>query len=300
MGSFAVVQNLDRAFITVKATRFDLYAGRQAIAWGSARVVNPTDVIAPYTYSELDTEDRIGVDALRIRYPLGFMGEIDAGYVAGEDFAFERSAVYLRGKFYAARTDISFIASCVRNNLMLGIDLTRAVGGAGCWLEAAHVFIGTFDEDQSGAGDDYFRLSVGSDYSFGGSTYGFVEYHFSQAGSNHARDFRHNLSTTAYTEGAVYLLGQHYLAPGIIYQLTPLVSLTGQALINLGDPSALAAPAIEYNIAEDIYLAAGAYVGFGKNPIVSDTTDVSLSTVGLASEFGTYPDTYFTSFRVYF
>ncbi|MDH4158428.1 MAG: hypothetical protein OEW00_14250, partial [candidate division Zixibacteria bacterium] len=212
----------------------------------------------------------------------------------------DRSAVYLRGKFYAARTDISLIASCVRNNLMLGVDLTRAIGGAGCWLEAAQVFVGTFENSHSGTGDDYFRLSVGSDYSFGGSTYGFVEYHFNQAGSNHAGDFRDNLSTAAYTEGSVYLLGQHYLAPGVIYQLTPLVSLTAQILVNLGDPSALAAPAIEYNIAEDIYLAAGAYVGFGKSPKVSDTSEVSLSKVAFTSEFGTYPDTYFTSFRVYF
>ena len=76
--------------------------------------------------------------------------------------------------------------------------------------------------------------------------------------------------------------------------------MTDQDLVNIGDTSALADPTIEYNIDEDIYLAAGAYVGFGKNPIVTDTSDVSLSAVDLASEFGTYPDTYFKSFRVYF
>ncbi|MGD8413200.1 MAG: hypothetical protein PVF33_03150, partial [Candidatus Latescibacterota bacterium] len=36
----AFFQNLDRLFATFHAPRFDLYVGRQAIAWGSAKAVN--------------------------------------------------------------------------------------------------------------------------------------------------------------------------------------------------------------------------------------------------------------------
>jgi hypothetical protein len=185
-GSFAIYHNLDRFSATLQFPSFDVILGRQAIAWGSARVVNPTDIIAPYAYTELDTEDRIGVDAARIRYPLGFMGELDMGFVAGKDFRIDESAYYLRGKYYLARTDVSGMVMGFREHLLLGIDLARSVGGAGVWLEAAEVFTRQGDGGHKNPGGDYFRLSTGLDYSLDENTYGFIEYHYSQAGTNDA------------------------------------------------------------------------------------------------------------------
>ena len=85
VGSFGIFQNLDLASIWLSTAVADISIGRQAIAWGSARVFNPTDAIAPFTFNELDTEDRIGVDAIRVRIPIGMLGELDTGYVFGED-----------------------------------------------------------------------------------------------------------------------------------------------------------------------------------------------------------------------
>lgn len=299
-GSFTVNQNLDRAFFTVTAPDFDLYVGRQAIAWGSARAVNPTDVIAPYTFDELDSEDRIGVDAVRVRVPIGFMGEIDAGYVAGEDLEWKQSAAFLRGKYYLWRTDISALLVGFRENLMLGLDFTRAIGGAGFWFESAHVFTGALSDDDEEYGEDYFRASIGADYAFGSDTYGFLEYHLNTAGNNHPLRYADILAETPYTEGSVYLMGRHYLIPGVTYQVTPLVSAVGQILWNMSDGSTLLAPSVEYNIAENIYLSAGAYAGIGKGPEVSSEITAGSLPLDIASEFGLYSDVYYTSFRVYF
>ena len=85
-GSVGIYHNLDRAAVQFSTAFADISVGRDAIAWGSARIINPTDIIAPYTYDQLDTEDRIGVDALRIRIPVGVMGEVDTGYIFGESF----------------------------------------------------------------------------------------------------------------------------------------------------------------------------------------------------------------------
>jgi hypothetical protein len=300
VNSFALLQNLDRAFLTVTASRFDLYIGRQAIAWGYGHVINPTDVIAPYAYNDLDTEDRIGVDAVRIRVPVGFMGEIDAGYVFGNDFEFSQSALFLRGKFYTARTDFSVLLVGFKENLMVGLDLTRDVGGAGFWMEGAYVFVDALGEGRIVEEVDYFRGSIGFDYSFWGDTYGFMEYHFNGAGSNHAEGYFDNLSSTAYAEGGVYLMGKHYLTPGVSHQLTPLITAAGEALINLSDPSVFLAPSLEYNIAQDVYLAAGAYVGIGRKPEFIIAANTGTNSVDFRSEFGSYPDTYYSSFRIYF
>jgi len=300
VASFAVYQDLDRLLLTVTMPRFDLTVGRQPIAWGSAHAVNPTDVIAPYTFNELDTEDRVGVDAVRLRYPLGFMGELDIGYVGGEDLAFEKSAFFLRGRYYAFRTDFAALLVGFREHLLVGVDVTRAVGGAGAWVEGAYVITDALADSGRDSGHDYLRASVGLDYSLGPNTYAFLEYHLSTAGALDAGDYYAVSSTPAYTDGAVYLLGRHYAIPGVSYQITPLVTASGEALVNLTDWSVLIGPAAEYNVAKDVYLAIGAFVGFGKEPEHLPGAGSGGIPMEFNSEFGTYADLYYVSFRVYF
>lgn len=291
--SFAVYQNLDRAFLTIAVPAADIYLGRQAIAWGSAHAVNPTDALAPFAYTELDIEDRRGVDAARVRIPLGFMGEIDAGYVAGDDFDLNNSALFLRSKFYYLRTDISLLLVEFRENLLLGFDFTRALGGAGAWIEGAYTVV-----DES-AEENYFRLSTGFDYSLPDGTYLFAEYHYNQAGASDPDQYLDLVNRTAFTKGGVYLLGKHYLIAGALRQMTGLLSLKGEALANLSDRSLLFAPGVEYNIAENIYLAGGAYLGLGRDPSFNPDKEGDWG-LQLHSEFGSYVDVFYSSFRVYF
>ena len=298
-GSFAVLHNLDRAFLTIRTAAADIFIGRQAIAWGSSRIINPTDIVAPFTFDELDTEDRVGVDAVRIRIPLSFMGEMDSGYIFGEDFKFEKSAFYIRGKFYAAKTDFSFLFLGFAENLMAGWDIARSLGGAGFWFEGAYVFVDAFSKDKERESNNYVRTTVGLDYSFSRSTYGFLEYHFSSAGANRWEDYLLNILMPGRLEGAVYLMGKHYLIPGVSCQVSPLIICNGQALINLTDPSLFLAPHVEYNISPNIYLSAGVFIGLGKKPEVHDPKGSFLEK-RFRSEFGGYPDIYFSSFRVYF
>ncbi len=297
VGSFAVFQNLDRAMLTIHTQPADIYIGRQAIAWGSARIINPTDVIAPFTFEDLDVEDRIGVDAIRLRIPIGFMGEFDTGFIFGKEVNLANSAYYLLNKLYLWRTNVSFLLLGFRQNLLTGLDLARSIGGAGFWLESAYVFVAAFDHYAIAKNHNYLRLSTGVDYSFSSNSYGFIEYHFNGAGTTHSRDYLSEFTTPAYTQGMVYLMGKHYLAPGLTYQVTPLISFTGQSLINLTEPSIFFSPQIEYNIAENIYLSGGAFWSIGKPPRWGNTVN---SVLMIDSEFGAYPNVYFTSFRIYF
>lgn len=297
--SFALFQNLDRAYCTIRTGPADIYLGRQAVAWGSARVLNPTDIIAPFTFNELDTEDRIGVDALRIRIPLGFMGEIDSGLVFGENLRFSRSAAFIRGKFYIARTDVSLLLLNFQENILAGWDIARSIGGAGFWLEGAYVLVKVLNNDFQGKKQNYIRLTSGLDYSFSSKIYGFLEYHYNGAGVFEPGDYLENISRPGVAEGSVYLMGKHYIIPGVSWQLTPLITFFSQALINLSDTSIFFAPSIEYNIAENIYLAGGAFIGVGKKPALTSNS-AGLPGLELSSEFGTYPDIFFTSFRIYF
>ena len=292
VSSVGIYHNLDRASVQFSTDFADFSIGRDAIAWGSARIINPTDIIAPYTYDQLDTEDRVGVDAVRVRIPIGAMGEIDTGYIFGQAFDFDKSAIFLRTQLNALETDFSVSLLEFQRDLLVGFDITRGIGGAGFWLETAYVFATLFD-DRHEASDDYLRTSIGLDYSLGGETYTFIEYHFNGAGTTEPEYLITNLEQPAYMRGGVYLLGVHYLAPGLTYQLTPLLNVSGQILFNLSDPSIWLAPQISYNVAEDIHLSVGGFISIGKRPKADDSTQ-------LQSEFGSYPNLFFSAFSVYF
>jgi hypothetical protein len=298
--SFAVYQNLDRLMATFKTSFADVIVGRQPIAWGSARVINPTDILAPFAFEELDKEERTGVDAVRVRVPLGPLDELDLGLVAGDGFRAGASAFYLRGKVHVLETDAAALAMDFRRHLLVGLDLSRSIGGAGAWLEAAYVVPDAFLKNAAGE-RDYFRASAGADYTFSSRFSGFAEYHFSSAGAVRPAEYLPLAGTTAFRDGAVYLLGRHYLSVGSTWQITPLLPFTGLIIANLGDPSVVLAPSLEYSLSQSIDLAAGAYVGIGRRPEITGMPDAgALQPDLLRSEFGSYPDLVYLSFRVYF
>lgn len=299
ISSFGLFHNLDRFFFTIYIPFADIYIGRQAIAWGSARVINPTDVISPFAFNELDREERRGVDAIRMRIPLGMMDELDIGFVAGEHFAPDKNAFFLRGKIYLFQTDLSLILLNFRKHLLLGFDLARSIGGAGFWLEAACVIPDFFKKIKAPNEKEYFRGSIGLDYNLTSKMYGFAEYHFNSTGTNNPEQYLGLFDSSAYRDGSVYMMGKHYLNLGSVYQFFSLVSATGMLIFNLSDGSFVFSPIIECNIAENVYFSAGAYIGLGKNPELVLGPLVPLP-LNLRSEFGTYPDMVFTSFRIYF
>jgi hypothetical protein len=295
--SFAVFQNLDRMVLSLATGPADIYIGRQAIAWGSARVINPIDIIAPFALQELDKEERVGVDAVRVRIPWGFMGEFDVGYVFGKDSCFKNSAFFIRAKNYIKKTDVSLILLGFRRNLLVGFDLARSIGGAGFWMEGGYVIADFFMDRKFGESGGYFRLSTGLDYSLSNKTYGFLEYHFNSGGSGQPKNYLTNQSNLALSEGAVFLLGRHYLIQGINYQITPLISLTAEVLLNLSDGSLFTAPVVEYNLSQNVYISAGGFLGLGKEPVQSRLIPQFIT---IRSEFGSYSNAVYTSFRVYF
>lgn len=293
---FAVAQNLDRAMVTIRTKPADIMIGRQPIAWGSARGVNPTDVLAPFSFETLDTEDRIGIDAVRTRIPLGTLSEIDVGYVFGRDLKFENSAFYGRAAFNVHNTDVSLLVMDFRENLLVGMNMAGALGGAGYYIETAFVSADAFNGRGTALKENYFNASTGIDYSFGANSYAFLEYHYNGAGAANPRDYLSNFAKPAYTEGSVYLMGRHYLIPGAFYQLTPLLGVSASTLINLTDPSFFVTPQLEYNITSNSYVSAGTFIGLGKKPDMIQGGSVPL----LRSEFGGYPNIFFGSFRYYF
>ncbi|MCK4935298.1 MAG: hypothetical protein KAR84_00475 [Elusimicrobiales bacterium] len=291
---FSGTQNIDRAFLSLTADFGDFHIGRQPIAFGMAKVINPTDILAPYDAATLDTEERLGVDALRVKIPLGLLGEFDGGIVAGRHFKISESAAFLRTKFYKDGTDIALMAQAFKNNLLIGGSIVRDIGGAGIWTEFAHTYAQAFSGHLKE--EDFFRFSIGADYNFQifDGVLGFIEYHYNGAGSSDKNDYISQTAKTAYTDAGVYLLSKQYLIPGFSTSLTPLISANASIIYNLNDYSSYFTPRLEYNIKTNMYLGLGANLPIGKKAVYAR------SLILPESEFGLYSDYYYSSIRVYF
>jgi len=279
--------NLDRAYIRLSRNWADIFLGRQPVAWGSGRLVSPTDIVAPYPFNELDNEERVGVDAVRAVVPLGSRSEIMTGYVAGDGGDINKSVMFLRSRVNLLKTDIAFTLARFSRNALIGMDVAGAIGGAGVWLEAGAMRYGVFPNDRVDS-PDILRLSTGSDFRFSDKLYASMEYHLSTAGETRPGRYNLNYFKDCYAEGQVYLMGRHYLALSIMYQITPLLSATTMPLVNLNDRSFVYTQRFEYNLTQNSYFTLGVYWGVGKDDVME------------GSEFGRYANTVFLSYGIYF
>lgn len=292
-GDLFFFQNLDRLNMTVRFKKSDLRIGRQPISFGSGRYINPTDIFSPFVFQDLNQEEKNGVDAVRYQLMTGDMSELDFGFVFGENAELDESAAFVRSKFFYKNSDISLMLMDFKQNLLIGFDLTRSIGDAGFWFEAAQVYAGLFEDRQSE--DDYFRLTTGFDYSFNQKTYGFIEYHYNGAGTRDSDNYLTNIDgNIGYTEGGVYLLGRNYLIPGVTYEINPLTFGTLYLVTNMDDFSTYLGASVEYNFKENLYLEAGGFFGFGSSP--SQTGSIPEPN----SEFGSYSNAIYAGIRYYF
>ncbi|MBC7539444.1 MAG: hypothetical protein H7281_11530 [Bacteriovorax sp.] len=287
--SFLVNQNLDRLYMSYSSSGFNLNIGRAPIAFGSAKIVNPSDVLTPISYQTLDKEERVGVDTIRMNYSLGPLSLIDAGYVVGNKFKSSKSAAFLRLKSNFFETDISTMLMNFQENFLIGVDLARSVGNASAWFESAYVIPKYFNDNDNLHLKNYFRATLGMDYKLTSSIYSYVEYHYNGAGTHDPKKYIFQQTNIAYSEGGVTLQGVHYLIPGMTYEISSLWKVTGQCLFNANDLSIFNNISVEHNFAQDVFIDLGAYIPFGAKTRLTQN-----------SEFGIYPKIIYSSLRFYF
>ena len=280
-----VYQNLDRFNVQWQFPQGDLTVGRQAISFGSARIINPTDIFLPFNVQTFNQEYRTGVDAIRYQAPLGELGEIDMGLVLGEDGKPESSAIFLQLRGNVDGKDLQFAVTRFAEQTLVGAGIQAALGNYGFWFELASVKGET----------DYVRASVGLDYAFTENSFAMIEFHHNGAGAAEPDEYLSLLTTLRYQRGGVFLLGQNYLIPSVSVQLSPLWGVRVQAIYNLTDDSAFFSLSAEYNVAENFYIDFGIYHFFG-----DEITGLAQGRPLLRSEYGTSPDVMYSSLRFYF
>jgi hypothetical protein len=280
------LQNLDRLNVQLRLGPGDLTIGRQAIAFGSARVINPTDVFLPFEAQTLNQEYRIGVDAIRFQQSMGDLGELDMGIILGKDADAENSAMFIQAVNNFSGMDLQAAIMRFSDQNLAGFGVQSSLGDFGFWLEVAHVW----------NDDEYTRASTGLDYAFSENVFGMVEYHFNGAGSDSPEQYLDLFDDFAYRKGGVFLLGRNYIIPALNWTATPLLVISLQAIVNLDDSSAFVNLSGEYSVSENLYSDFGVYVFSGDQLEYTSLPPNIL----LRSEYGINPNLVYLSLRYYF
>jgi hypothetical protein len=151
---------VDRLYVDVYEKDFDLRVGRQALQWGSALLMHPTDPFPEVLFVE-PWRERTGVNAARVTVPYG-KGESDAFQaVVASDDAFTTGRAAARITKNLAETDFSLVGAYRGDDTsgLAGVDI-KGTAILGFWLEGAlHV-----DPDLDKPVSD--EVAVGLDYSF--------------------------------------------------------------------------------------------------------------------------------------
>ena len=276
------IQNLDRLNVQIPLSIGDLTIGRQPITFGSARIINPTDVFLPFDVQALNTEYRVGIDAVRLQMPIGTLSELDFGYVLGETN--DTSAVFSRLKTNYSGSDFEITAMRFSEQNMLGLGLESTLGPFGAWFEVSHV-----------SGDSYYnRLSTGLDYGFNEQIFGMLEYHYNGAGSQDTDQYINQVNDPAFIAGGVFLFGENYLIPSINWQVSPLTSYSLQLLANLDDNSMFTIAGFEHSLSDNLYFGASLFLFTG------DDLRLNPTGIDLGSEYGNSPSQIILNLRYYF
>jgi len=283
---------MERMVLKLYFKKFDLYAGKQTIAWGTGYGWNPTDIWN--VKNPLDpSAPRLGLNALRVQIPLGQLSEYDMVYAPGADF--EHTSFGMRAKSNLGGYDFSFSGARLMNHdrevyglpkkLMLGFDLAgEVIFDIGIWIEASFNNRYTNDGDIFSFDTTFAMADVGLDYTFTSGYYLSLEYFYNGLGEASYRDYD-SQSVLYLLSGEMSGLGQNYLMLGIMKDF--LSSYNGRlySMLNLTDVSAVVIPNITYNYSDDISLQLGTNIFIGNKE---------------KSEFGSFYSSSFLKVEGYF
>ena len=143
----SIISFFDRLHLDLQWNQLDIRIGRQALSWGSALFINPSDPI-PQTLIETPWQERTGFDAVYISHPLGnSWGAVDIFGTADQ----------IAGKvtFFLPAWEASIIAIAKEEQQRWGLNVAGD-NVVGWWGELA------WHQEEA----PYLKANVGIDYTF--------------------------------------------------------------------------------------------------------------------------------------
>ena len=277
----------DRLYVGWEGERLEIGVGRQAVSWGTALFLTPSDPFTPFNPVDPFREFRAGVDAARLRFFPSALSEVDLVVRPTRSSAGEEVVTALiRGLTTARNWELSAWGGIVYGDPAAALGAAGSVGGWAVRGEAVLrqlpdrvVLRGTLGLDR--------RLQVGGrDLTLA------VEYQRDGLGADGPDAYPATLRSATFLRGEHQVLGRDEMVVRASCQLHPLWSLSGLALWNLNDLSATTGTSVAYSASNDWAVTTGAFLGLGDD----DATDAR----PLPSEYGSAGLSVYLSLSWYF
>lgn len=233
---------IERAYISLNYPSFELITGKQRIAWGTAYMINPTDVFNPFSLTLTD-EEKQSVESIRGIYHIGYASSIDMVIVSSSIEAERKWAI--RGKTNISLYDLSlsYVYLGKEQGHMVGTDFSGELMDLGVRGEFAAF---TPWED-----DPYMDFSIGSSYTFDNGVGIDCEYYNNGRGKSKSSKYDY----ISLLSGDITFLARHYLYLTSNYMINEIESVNGVLIWNLIDGGLLVYPSYTYNIMENVDLS---------------------------------------------
>jgi len=275
--SFLLFNNPDRLSIAYSTENLTFTVGRQIVTWGSGKFLSPTDVIVPFTLNAIDTEVRPGVDAVRLKYSWGDF-ELDTGYLFGNDFEHEKSAIFVRGIGHIEGKNFFLIYQRFKENNLFGFDFNTRIGKAKVSTEYAYI-----KGDKEGS-IDYSRFNLSGLYAFSKDWSIFGGYHYNGIGTNDSEKYLPLRFNISFRDANLFLVGRNYFKLYANHKFSARTSIFFGGIYNFGDHSFLLDVRFTWKVVKNHFIDIRIIPGLGPS----------------GSEFDRYFDVYYLAYRFYF
>lgn len=283
-----VWHDLDRAAVTVYTPVADVTVGRQGIHWGTSLLFPVSDLWAPFSPFELDTEVRPGIDAIRVlAYPVPGL-EVDG--VLADRGARDPWSGGIRATWSLPSADLYATVGRIWDEAVVSGGLT--------WLFETSRARGEILLPRNLDTEEWMdpRATVGLDWIGTRWTLG-AEYHFNGLGASSPDDYPAVLSGEPYNRGESYFLGRHYVGGLASWTLDrdERFHLSGSVLVNAADPSAAFFPSLRWTPGGATSVSVGSLLTVGNHP-----TFRAGMIPEIRSEYGTYGTLGYSRISVFF
>lgn len=235
---------LYRASVMYSTEWGDVEVGRQQIPWGVGHFFTPTDLFNPFNPTQLELDERDGVDAVNItssRFD-GFKTQL----------VFTPPGRELHPQRYLARIsrdvkgyEVGVLGGRIKRDHTVGFDL------AGNLKDSA--IRGEFLYREAELEKDFIKFTVNADYNFPLNIHALLEYHFNGQGRRDPDDYQRD----RILRGEIYQAGKNYLALLLDYDITPLLRFENRTIFNMDDVSFYIRPELQYELRSNFLITAG-------------------------------------------
>ena len=261
-----LVQRLDRLHVDYTAGKAVLRFGRQAVSWGNGLIYTPMDFFNPFDPAAVDTEYKVGDDMLYGQYLLDSGDDWQLVSVQRRDgdgdVSSSESSTALKYHGFGLEREFDLLLAEHFDQFILGAGGVMNLGEA--VLRGDITITDARDGWETSLVASWswswvwwgHNVSAVSEYFFNG--FGLRESDYTPEKIREATDLLDRLA-----RGELFTLGRHYLAGSLLVEVTPLLTLTPNLFINLGDGSALAQLVLQWDLERNWQLTGALTAPFG-------------------------------------